>query len=339
MFSRYDDILSPVMIYSTDFKPIYANEFAVRSFPLLAGGSLDLFYTKDSLLKIRAILLRGKPVKRKADSSVPVELLFDPQVDEDGNVSFVRIFPCNTDIDHESLLLYNSAELLRVLNRDLAVPIREAYAIMDGLSDDPVLQENLRIGQAHRRTMKLLRMAARTLVRIDDSDTLAAQKIYICNADAALQLCDEIYAPMTYVSEGSFYIPVGRDMFLQIVTDVLAMLNYRQTKDSRVRVTADREGNRWCIVFHVGDLQFDTLREDRTSFDDLFSSYCKLISCGGEIKVDKAGRNSVRVKLYFPDVQFSKAEITVGDYTTDGVSLEAAIALDYLRSLVEDLEG
>lgn len=339
MFSRYDDILSPIMIYNTDLKPIYANECAVRSFPLLAGGSLDLFYKKDSLLQIRTILLKGRPVKRRVDSTVPLELLFDPQLEEDGRVSFVRLFPCNTDTDHESLLVYNQAELIRVLNRDLAVPIREAYATMDSLSDDPVLQENLRVGQVHRRTMKLLRMAARSLVRIDDSGTLAAQKIYICNADAALQLCEEVYTPMTYESEGAFYIPVGRDMFLQIVADVLVMLNFRQTKESRIRVSADREGNRWCVLFRAGDLQFETLRQDSTSFDDLFSSYCKLISCGGEIKVDKEGRNAVRVKLYFPDIQISKAEITVGDYTTDGISLESAIAMDYLRSLCEDLEG
>jgi len=336
MFSHYDEIASPIMIYSADLEPLYANDVAVRSYPLLAGGSLQLYFLPATREKIRKDLKKGLPVQVPVDSDFPIDVLFDPCSDATGKISHVKIYVCNPEDYDEALLVYNQTELLRVLHRDLVSPVHNAFTALDAVEDDPDLRKNLRLGQAFRRARKYLMAAARCLVRIDDTETLAAKKIFVCNADAALQLCENVFPAMRYESEGIFYLPVGRDAFIQIITDVLAALSLRQTSGSKIHVCANRLERRWEVLFRAGNLVEKP--EVASSVEDMFSSYCKVTSCGGEVKVRFEGRSTVNISLIFPDVRFSAVDVSVGDYVQDEVAVATAMALEYLRELSEGFE-
>ena len=325
-FSHFDQVLSPIVVFSPDLNLVYANPVAMRLYPWFTSVGLHLFCTKPALLAAREQIRKGHAVILPMENGIKQNFVFQPQFDANGNVVYAFSYMQSAAMSTEDALWVSDAPFWKAVRQELSEPLWELLSL---LNSESLGLQDLKCGQAVARIRRRLIRATNFLSKTEDVGLSGSESLRICEAGEVLRLCAKCFVPMSFTCSEPVYLPIGRDSLVRVMTDVLSLL-YLQC--NRVSVTLERH-DRETEIRLVASRRNPVIDSEQTSlWSDLSVIDRRLASVGGRIEIHPRQVGSIRSSLLFPEIRLSLSDVVVGDYSED-LAYSSAISLEFLRDL------
>ena len=161
-FSRFDNVLAPVVILSPQLSFLYANRVAKGSFPFLASEkSLSRYFLPEELEGISRDLLHGQPIRRTSASASVGAFLFDPVLRVDREVEYVYLY-VEQNYFGQSLPVLSESRLAELLCKEVFDPVCRLLRLVRSLKNSPsVMTDEQATFSLNRIENGLVRIAAK----------------------------------------------------------------------------------------------------------------------------------------------------------------------------------
>lgn len=339
-YSIFDRVVAPVMIASPEFRVVYSNEFARRSFPFLAAPSgLTARYSPEELAQARCVLQQGKPYLLKYNEEAHFFLLLEPELLSENELLYICVYVVS-DIggSAEPFPYLTDGELVSRMEREVAEPMNvqlKQLRILEQIIAKGNVEKSIKALQVIQQNTSRMTMF---FGRMKNCTTTYRNFCILSDAVNALRSCNQYFPNMKYKAKGPCYIPMEKDAQILLYVDVLTNLICRQDKPT-VTVTSELIDGKTCIEFASGPLNkfIDEPYDDDFDGIDigLFSVRRRVEAAGGEISVKKRKNSGVIISLRFPKVNLLFAETSLFDSTASHPTDLEISALQYLQFVVE----
>ncbi|MBO5247920.1 MAG: hypothetical protein J6B54_01310 [Clostridia bacterium] len=337
-YSRFDGVVAPILVVSSEMEVVYANPYARRTFPVLASSeSLRSRYGEDELRAVLTSLQQGQPETLKYDEMLHLSLLFEPELGADGKFRYAYVFLVSQTSDPKDIFpILSDGELLRYMKNYIADPmnfVHRQFRLMERMMREGDYEKSLQIFYLIRR--RLLRMSV-FFARISDCVPEKTESGVVSDAVSALLDCSQHFKIMKYKPSKPCYLHVPRESQILMYTDILTNLYFRQ-KDPSVSVSTACDSQWVTITFVSGplDIPIDTpVEEDADGIDiGMFSVRRRVEMAEGQLTVEQRTNGNVAVTLKFPALNLLIAEAVVEDPAGRIISETESFALEYLDSI------
>lgn len=341
-FSRFDQVVAPMMFASPDLQLVYANPYATRVFPLIATTE-GLFSRYEKAEKDLAVqtLKKGQPCILPYDESLHLSLLLEPIVYDDGNLVCICVYVVFDSAEINNVFPYlTDGELLNVMQRGVADPLHfvlKQLKFLEQTIGEGNIEKSLRVLTVIRtRMIQMILLFS----RMGACTSKSSGTVAVTNVVPTLMKCQKLFKFMKYKPSENCYIHMERGSLVLMFVDILASLTYRQDKPS-VTVTTSSDSNEVTIQFVSGPLNKPFNVPCNEEFDGIdvgmFSVRRRAEMIDGEVIVKQKPRGGVVVTLKLPRANLLATSGFVEDPTGSSVSDIEAYALEYLSLLSDSI--
>ena len=339
-YSIFDFAVAPVLIVSDDFRIIYANQYAKRSFSFLATPSgLTLRFSEETLKSTLDILRKGRPHTLRYNEDACLFLLLKPEMTQENGLKCIYVYVVCIDRDPLDMFPYmTDGELLSRMQREVYEPmntmLRQLKTVEQYLSGGDIKKSLIGLQIIEQGMLR----STLFFSRLSDATPKRDNSCVLSDAVHALRACNRQFSSMKYKATDPCYIPMERDSQLLLYVDLLTNLICRQDKPS-VSVTSKATDEGVVIDFASGPLNKFLDEPCEGDFDGidtgLFSVRRRAEAVGGEVSIKKRNNGGVIVTLKFPKVNLLFAETTFHDPGEEEISDKEFFALKYFQSITK----
>ncbi len=342
-FSRFDRVLSSIIVLSPTLEVLYANPMAKRQHPVFsAKNCITTRFNGKMCQRISQALISGNPVRIPWAEFDGIFLLFEPVFDSFGRMKYAYLQVETPVAEFDSLLpILTDGELLSLLEREVATPLNQFYSNLNFLEKHSAVRNNpsflKQLLSLKRRVLQVCEFLERARYAYPSEEGACS----VCNADKLLCACAEQFRFFKYHSVGPTHVPMEESAMSLILCDILSNLYLRQGDNPRVEgeLVSDEEGT--SLVFSSEELKIPLdvpCNGDRDGIDiGLFSVKSRITHAGGSVTVEKSPRGSLMITVKLPKVRFSDVRASVSA-PRESMDYVQWLTLEYLSLLTAHRE-
>ena len=328
-FSRFDNVLSPVIALSPDFRLLYANRLARGIFPLLSARGVSLYFSEETLCSVKARLAEGQAVTLSADLNAQGSVVFEPVFRCDGTVSHILLYVESENPIAAEQFYFNDGEKFLSLQREMAEPLCDLISFLNTWMEvfPPNLRTELQV------MLRRLLSGVAVLCKEVEAPLGSGIGMEVCDADTVLRTCAENFPAIVYEPTSPFFIPLNRSRATSLFVDLLSCVVLFSDKKAKVEICSEVGERETSVSLRFVCRPAPALAEEerRIVGNAVFAVNHCISRVGGLCKVSFDGM--VRVHITFPRICFTPDCVTVGDPMGDSMSASVRLALDCLRML------
>lgn len=339
-YSRFDRVLSPVIVLSPALEFLYANGSASLQFPsLTSSDGLSLLFSQETRNVVSSNLAKGHAVSVPFPEFLGGSVLFDPVFAADGSLRHVYLYvESSSEYDSGLFSLFTHEELMRLLRREVLDPICELLQTVTMAGRTAAARSDPRLNQMLVSMRRRLLRSSLFLSGVEDTVDDKNAPFAICNVDELLALCAEQFPPLKYKGgHRPCFVPMQKDKLLRVLVNTLAAIYLRQDAGGKIVYSFREEEREIKLIFTADSISIPLNQPCAETSDSLNygpgSVAQRITRFGGTVSIEPLSLRSARVILTFPKVRINFASVTVGDPFGDVLSFAARLALEYLESV------